>query len=178
MIHRKKNQNFWDKPFIYSVQVFSEDANFTIYPEFKNNELLDNLNYTENQLKFKIGLFNTSHQTKLYYKLLPIHTFWNEFTDFKGGIVFNKLPPGEYKLMIKSNKNAHLKSFKFTINDPWYWSTSSKTIYFFILLFSFWATYQIHLHRLKIKQEEISKEMAYQLQINEEKNKQEIIRLK
>jgi len=175
---RRKITNFWDRPFVHSLQIFSNDTNYTLFPGIQTNSLSNTLAYNQNQLKFKIGLLNASHQTKLYYKLMPLHNFWNEFTDFKGGIVFNKLPPGEYKLLIKSNKNAHLKTFAFSISDPWYWSPISKSFYFLLLLFSIWVAYQIHLHRLKVKQDEISKEMAYQIQIREERNKQELIRLK
>lgn len=175
---RKKTGKIWDKPFVYSIQVFTNDSNYFIYPSLQTNALKEKLAYNENQLKFKIGLLHPSHQSKLYYKLWPIQNYWNEFTDYKGGIVLNKLPPGDYKIFIKSNKNAQLNYFSFSIKDPWYWSWFSKSIYLMIFIGAIWLAYKIHLYRLKLKQEEISKEMAYQIQINEERNKQEIIRLK
>ncbi len=113
------------------------------------------------------------------------YSFWlegysNIWSDYAGinKKEYSNLPPGTYTFHVRSNLSDLESTFSFEISSPWYWNMWSKTIYLFLLAGLFFWLYQLHLKRLKTQKDHLRESLEQKHKEQEEKNQQEIIRLR
>ncbi len=164
------------EPYIRSIQVESDSSSeFHFYEA--TSALTRPFHYQQNHLIFHLAMPSYTKNNKFSYWLEPYSNEWSKFQDLSQ-IEFEKLPSGKYTLHLKSDSSTKEQSFTFEISDPWYWNFWSKALYLLLLMLMIVGFYELHKHRLKLKQEEIRRELEYKLVLQEEKNKQEIIKLR
>jgi ligand-binding sensor domain-containing protein/DNA-binding CsgD family transcriptional regulator len=171
-----QNNNKNRQPYIRSLQIKS-DSTKTFYFYQATSQLPQPLNYLENHLIFNWAMPTFSQNNKFSYWLEPYSNEWSKFQDYSQ-IELEKLPFGKYTLHLKSDSSTKEQLFEFEISPPWFWNIWSKSLYVILFAGLIWGVFELHKHRLKQKQEEIRRELEYKLVLQEEKSKQEIIKLR
>jgi ligand-binding sensor domain-containing protein len=172
----RSNQSKNIEPYIRSVQVESDTSSEYHFYE-ASKALIPPFHYQQNHLLFHLAMPSYTKNNKFAYWLEPYSNEWSKF-QYLSQIEFEKLPFGKYTLHIKSDSSPKEQSFSFEISPPWYWNFWSKATYFLLFLLMILGFYELHKYRLKLKQGEIRRELEYKLVLQEEKNKQEIIKLR
>lgn len=164
------------KPIIRSVKVEN-------HPElnqfFTNNDSKQQLNfrYNQNTLNFTFSSADYSSSVKFSYWLENNMERWSEFSE-NYEKEFNNLLPGSYILHLRTNTSDAETIMHFTINDPWYWNPWSKSFYLILFIGIYYYFYKLHLKRLKEQNQKLLQEKEEELSRQQEKSKQEIIRLR
>ncbi len=135
------------------------------------------LNYSQNNVKFTFCLPQYSIQNHFRYKLENFSDEWSDYIDFAEKEFIN-LPPNEYNLLLKSETSPIISNFKFSINPPWYWNMWSKIIFTFFTMIAIVVLYSFHLKKLKHQNFQFLAEKEREFKDHEERNKQEIVRLR
>lgn len=140
------------------------------------------LPHYENSFAIRFSPFNyaVSSQLRYMYQLEGYESKWHTTTADNPQAVYNQLPPGKYKLIVKSFKHEKgARTSEITmdvvIQAPWYWSTFTKSIYFLILVIILYSQYRGYLAREKSKKR-LRTVMAEYLRIKE--NYQTLIQTK
>lgn len=146
---------------------------------FSNNDNVSDceLKYNQNSLRFKFSSTDFASSVKYSYWLENATTEWSDYTDnsFKE---FNNLSPGNYTLHLKTNTGLQEATLNFSILPPWYWNLWSKLFYFVLLSLFGFVLYGWHKKRLEAENKRLLRLKAQELQEQEEKNRQEIIRIR
>jgi ligand-binding sensor domain-containing protein len=162
-------------PFVRAISIGTKKQR-TLYFDKSNTGNID-FRYDENTLKFSFCSPSFSDSNHFQYKLENYSEQWSNYTE-NAEKEFINLPLGHYHLYLKSDYGTQISILEFTINAPWYWNNWSKLLYFTLLVFIFYTFYILHLNKLKKQNEKLLEEKQEELYIQEEKNKQEIIKLR
>ncbi len=138
-------------------------------PEFAKK--MEKIDYANNNVKFNFHsvTYNGIDGLQYSYKLQGFNDDWSEWSDVNN-ITFNKLPEGEYTLLLKAKnaynfESSHLK-YSFTILPPWYRSWWAYTLYALALLVIVIIIIKLSTQRVKqqnIKLESIVKERTSEI---------------
>lgn len=164
------------KPIIRSVKVEN-------HPElsqfFTENDPGQNLvfSYNQNTLDFTFSSTDYSASVKFSYWLENNMSRWSEFSE-NYEKEFNNLSPGSYTLHLRTNTSDTETILHFTVKDPWYWNNWSKALYLILFMGVYYYLYKLHLKRLKEQNKKLVQEKEEELKRQQEKSKQEIIRLR
>ncbi len=116
------------------------------------------LPHYENSFAIRFSPFNyaVSSQLRYMYHLEGYESKWHTTTADAPQAVYNQLPPGRYKLIVKSfrhEKRARTSviTMDVVIQAPWYWSPFTKSLYFLILVIIFYFQYRGYIAREKSK---------------------------
>ncbi len=146
---------------------------------YSENDALDSFEfkYDQNSVKFLFSSSDFTSSIKFSYFLENFSDDWSAYSDipFKE---FNNLQPGSYVFHLKTNMSGRDVTLKFIISEPWYWNFYSKSVYFLIIMCLSWFLYKVHLKRLSEQNQKLLVEKETELKKQQEKNKQEIIRLR
>ncbi|MBP1619053.1 MAG: todS 4 [Bacteroidetes bacterium] len=140
------------------------------------------LPHYENSFAIRFSPFNyaVSSQLRYMYQLEGYESKWHTTTADAPQAVYNQLPPGKYKLIVKSFKHekgarTSVITMDIVIQAPWYWSPFTKSLYFLILVIIFYFQYRGYIAREKSKKR-LRTVMAEYLRIKE--NYQNLIQAK
>lgn len=94
------------------------------------------LPYTQNSFAVGFSVFNytVSSKVRFKYRLEGYDNQWNATSTDRPQAVYNQVPSGKYKLVIKCfneefDRPLSEKSIDVTVAAPWYWSWWSKLLY-------------------------------------------------
>ncbi len=117
------------------------------------------LPYTQNSFAIGFSVFNyaVSSKIRFKYRLEGYDNQWNATSTDKPQAVYNQVPPGNYKLVIKSfneefDRALSEKSIDICVTAPWYWSWWSKLLYFLLtssIAFGLWYLNQTRVRSRK-----------------------------
>jgi DNA-binding CsgD family transcriptional regulator len=161
------------RPMIRSVSVVDGPASNYI---FQGPAPL--LSFSHRQANLLIA-FSTPYYTrpaKYSYWLENNAETWSPFMSIHQK-EFSNLPPGQYRLHLKSNLNAEESTLAFEIRPPWYWTAWSKIVYLFLMGGLVKLFYQLHLRRVAVQQNRIREKLEEKLRHQEEQSQREIILL-
>ncbi|MFD2521454.1 triple tyrosine motif-containing protein [Emticicia soli] len=162
------------KPIIRSVKVEN-------YPElnqlFTENDKSLSFKYNQNTLNFTFSSSDYSSSVRFSYWLENNMNHWSEFSE-NYEKEFNNLSPGAYTLHLRTNTSDAETVLHFVVRDPWYWNPLSKTLYLLLFIGIYYYLYKLHLKRLKEQNMKLVQEKEEELRRQQEKSKQEIIRLR
>lgn len=140
------------------------------------------LPYYENSFAIRFSPFNyaVSSQLRYMYQLNGYESKWHTTTADNPQAVYNQVPPGKYKLVVKSFKDEKGTStseitMDVIIEAPWYWSPFTKSLYVLILVVILYSQYRGYIAREKSKKR-LRTVMAEYLRIKE--NYQNLIQAK
>lgn len=110
------------------------------------------LPYTQNSFSIGFSVFNyaVSSKIRFKYRLEGFEDQWNATSTDRPEATYNQVPPGKYKLIIKSfNEEFDLalseKTIDIYVSAPWYWSWWSKVCYTLVVLgfaLALWLMYR------------------------------------
>ena len=165
-----------DKPLIrgITIQDFSELNLSFRKQEFQPNLVFD---YDQNNLTISFATPNYGRIVNYSYLLENASKNWSNFQNITQK-EFNNLPPNTYIFHVKSDLNPTETTLTFEIKQPWYWNIWSRLFYLFILIGVGFLSYQLHLKRLRIKQNQIREKLEKKLERQAEINSAEIIQLR
>ncbi len=165
-----------DKPLIrnFSIQDFPQ-LNLT----FRNQESYPNLvyDYDQNNVIISFATPNYGRNIKYSYLLENASKNWSEFQHIIRK-EFNNLPPNTYIFHVKSDLNSSETTITFEIKQPWYWNIWSRFFYLFLLVVIGYLSYQLHLKRLRFKQNQISEKLEKKLERQAEISSAEIMQIR
>ena len=146
---------------------------------FRNQDEQPNLVYEYDQNNITIGFStpNYGNSIKYSYLLENASKNWSSFQDITHKD-FNNLPPNTYIFHVKSDLNPTESIITFEILQPWYWNIWSRLFYFVLLILGVFLSYQLHLKKLKIKQNQIREKLEKQLERQAEISSSEIMQLR
>lgn len=121
------------------------------------------LDYDQNSLTFIFCTPNYGNSAKYSYLLENVSKNWSQFQNITQKD-FNNLLPGRYVFHLKSDLNSHESLVIFEIRQPWYWNFWSRLFYFLLLIGMAWMSFQLHLRRVKFKQEQIRVKLEKKLE--------------
>lgn len=140
------------------------------------------LPHYENSFAIRFSPFNyaVSSQLRYMYQLKGYESKWHTTTADNPQAVYNQVPPGKYKLVVKSFKDEKGAStseitMDIIIKAPWYWSPFTKSLYVLILVVILYFQYRGYIAREKSKKR-LRTVMAEYLRIKE--NYQNLIQAK
>lgn len=164
------------KPIIRNVKVENQPE---LTQFFTENDTRQNLTfkYNQNTLQFTFSSADYSSSVKFSYWLENNMVRWSEFSE-NYEKEFNNLSPGSYTLHLRTNTSDTETVLHFIIKDPWYWNPWSKALYLLLFISIYYYLYKLHLKRLKEQNQKLVQEKEEELKRQQEKSKQEIIRLR
>lgn len=116
------------------------------------------LPHYENSFAISFSPFNyaVSSQLRYLYQLEGYESKWHTTSADNPQAVYNQIPPGKYKLRVKSFKHEKgTRTSEITMNvviqAPWYWSPFAKFLYGLILITIIYSQYRGYLAREKRK---------------------------
>jgi len=121
------------------------------------------LGYDQNSLTIFFCTPNYGSSAKYSYLLGNVSKNWTPFQNITQKD-FNNLSPGKYVFHLKSDLNPHESLVIFEIRQPWYWNFWSRLFYFLLLIGMAWISFQLHLRRVKFKQEQIREKLEKKLE--------------
>ncbi len=177
--------------FLRSVKLIAQNKGFPLirsysvekFPEltqlFSANRTVKviKLAYNQNNLNFGFSATDFASGLKYSYWLENYSDEWSEFTE-NASKEFNNLPPGSYTLHLKINTGQREATLNFNILPPWYWNLWSKLLYLSLFCLVIYVLYRLHLRRLVVQNQEFMRQKAQELKEQEERNRQEIIRIR
>ena len=172
-----KNSDFTiEKPLIRSINVQDFPS---LNMSFRNRIELPTIvfNYDQNNINIAFSTPNYGSSIKYSYLLENTSNKWSSFQEITHKD-FNNLSPNTYVFHVKSDLYPTETTLTFEIKQPWYWNIWSRTFYIFLLLIFGYLSYQFHLKRLKIKQNQIREKLEKKLERQAEVNSAEIIQLR
>ena len=142
------------------------------------------LPYTQNSFTLGFSVFNfaVSSKIRFKYRLEGYEENWNSTSTDRPQASYNQVPPGKYRLVIKSfNEKANLalseKAIDIFVSSPWYWSWWSKLLYVLVVagfVLILWTMHQTRIRSRKrirtLMGEFLSLKQNYQNLINTNNN--------
>lgn len=123
--------------FLEKIWVNNEDYTF------KNKE---NLNYSQNDLKFQIAMIDFEKNNAIYYRIN--NQSWKEILNNGNVLQLSSLSPNQYKIEFSNQKNGTvLQKVNFEIQKP-FW----ETLWFFVLISILITTIIIAIYYNRLKQ--------------------------
>ncbi|WP_435355175.1 two-component regulator propeller domain-containing protein [Emticicia sp. SJ17W-69] len=164
------------KPIIRSLKV---DGFSLLNRYFTGNSTKENFYFKHNQntIHFTFSSTDYSSSVKFSFLLENNMSHWSDFTE-NYEKEFNNLPSGTYILHLRTNTSNEEATLKFTIKDPWYWNIWSKLFYLILALSVYYYFYLSHIKKINDKNLKLVLQKEEELKKQEEKSKQEIIRLR
>lgn len=165
-----------EKPLIRSltIQDFPEVNQFIRRYEEQPNLVFD---YNQNNITISFATPNFGNTINYSYLLENASKNWSAFQNITQK-EFSNLSPNTYIFHVKSDLNPSETTIVFEINQPWYWNIWSRLLYLFLLIGIGFISYQFHLKRLKIKQNQIREKLEKKLERLAEINSAEIMQLR
>ena len=138
--------------------VYITEVNSRYVKKLQNNAELE---YGDDKLKISFLALNytNARNTKYYYLIKGFDDVWHKTNNLT--VSLNKMPPGEYQFIVKTNSNSH-DSFYFSIKYP-FWQK-----WWFIGLLGFILVTSVYLlinHRTKVIKAEEQEKNYIQVQI-------------
>lgn len=162
-----KMDKVFDKAEDIQLNKFYVDGEFVTYESGAHDNYLDaaiayatkiTLPYNQNSFSIDFSSFNYAVSSAIEYKyrLVGFEEKWHSTSTDRPHAIYNQIPPGKYKLVIRSfnehsNKIFSEKSIAVVVQSPWYWSFWSKLLYGVVLLVMFVALYLANQIRQKRK---------------------------
>lgn len=136
------------------------------------------LRYDDNlvTIEFAAGDLLNSDKIKYAYKLENLNSQWYYTTDNK--VIFNTLPPGRYKLLVKACNsdgiwNDEVTALNISVSPPLYLSNWAKILYLLAVigLIVLWAFWQKRRQQTRLIQQRVKMEQEQKVLLNEMKLK-------
>ena len=172
----KKAVNKIDRPLIRAIIIQDFPAlNLAFRNQLEQTNLI--FDYDQNNVTIDFATPNYGSTVNYSYLLENSTKNWSQFQNITHKD-FNNLPPNTYIFHVKSDINPTESIITFEIKQPWYWNIWSRIFYLFLLIGIAFLSYQLHLKRLKIKQNQIREKLEKKLERQAEINSAEIIQLR
>jgi Histidine kinase/Two component regulator propeller len=148
---------------LYLEKIWVNNEDYT----FKNKQ---NLNYSQNDLKFQIAMIDYEKNNAIYYRIN--NQSWKEILNNGNVLQLSSLSPNQYKIEFSNRKNGTiLQKVNFEIQKP-FW----ETLWFFILISILITTiiifiYYNRLQQIKTKDNLIIDKLKLENSLNENKLK-------
>lgn len=157
----------------FSVEKFPELTRAFSAPATETIEL----KYNQNNLT--VGFISTDFASSVRFSYW-LENYSEQRSDFTENTFkeFNNLPPGAYTLHVRTNTSQREATLDFVILPPWYWNAWSKPGYFSLFCLVVFGLYRLHVRRLIAQNEAFMRQKAQALEDQEERNRQEIIRIR
>ena len=157
-----------------SIQDFPE-LNLSFRGQKDQSNLL--FDYNQNNVTISFATPNYGNLVNYIYFLEKSSKNWSNFQNITRK-EFNNLPPNTYIFHLKSDLNSIETTISFEIKQPWYWNIWSRLFYLLLFILICSIAYQLHLKRLKIKQNQIREKLEKKLERQAEVNSAEIMQLR
>lgn len=141
-----------DEVFFHSMELLNDRRTLNLYTS--TNEAV-HLNHDENffMVKFSSPDFVSSNRIAYSCRLEGFETQWREASH--GAIEYTKVPPGRYKLMVKSTSDginwSKVKCLDIVVTPPWYLSWWAKLLAFALAIYIIFIIVRAYLHTLSVK---------------------------
>ncbi len=148
-----------------------------------NKQLPGNFKSYENNLavSFYTAHFEKYTQPKYQFRLKGLYPDWSEWSE-NAAVVFENLPRGDYTFGVRSRIgdriSSNVASYSFTINPPWYRSTTAWIIYFIGGILSFFLIHSAYKRYYKKRQHVLVQKNQREMALAKAQNEKEIIALK
>lgn len=117
----------------------------------------------ENNIHFKFSQPVFTINPKFSFKLEGFETDWSPWQSSPEK-EYNRLPPGKYTFMVRSNLSDEIAQFTFTIKTPWYQSWWALVLYIIAFGMGIWLVERWNLHRLERQRLQLEQEKEKQLE--------------
>lgn len=144
---------------------------------------LNELNYKENNItiNYTIAQYNPFVDVQYSYMLEGQQNEWSTW-NHKSSSIFKNLEPGDYVFKVKAKiANTTLntiKTFKFTINQPWYFNIWAKLFYLILAILLFYYINKFYKEYYKKQREKLIDENNRLLEIAALEHEKEVMTLK
>ncbi|MDH6341877.1 signal transduction histidine kinase/ligand-binding sensor domain-containing protein/DNA-binding response OmpR family regulator [Parabacteroides sp. PFB2-12] len=122
------------------------------------------LGHTDNSFSIEFSMMDYREPDNIFYeyRLSSVNDAWQQTAPGSNRITYNRLPPGEYTLHVRSSENgiySPVKSLSVVIVPPWY-ATKVAKVFYGLLLLALAAVFIYYLRQRirKQRQEEINEE--------------------
>lgn len=162
-----KMDKVFDKAEDIQLNMFYVDGESVTYESGVHDKYLDaaiyyatkiTLPYNQNSFSIGFSSFNYAVSSAIEYKyrLDGFEEKWHSTSTDRPHAIYNQIPPGKYKLIIRSfnehsNKVFSEKSIAVVVQSPWYWSFWSKLLYGVVFLALIVALFLVNQTRQKRK---------------------------
>lgn len=175
-IFSQNNINNVEKPLVRAISIQDfHDLNMAFRKLEEVQKLV--LDYDQNNVIISFSTPNYGNTVNYSYLLENGTKNWSIFQNITRK-EFNNLPPNTYIFHVKSDQNPIEATISFEIKQPWYWNIWSRLFYLFSFIGVGFLSYQLHLKRLKIKQNQIREKLEKKLERQAEINSAEIMQLR
>lgn len=136
-----------------------------ILPYRENNLLISySLPYYEQPVTYSFRLKGSDQDTWS----IPSVAGWKEL---------NNLPAGRYSFEVRSSLSDKIASLDIWVLNPWYYSVVARCVYFLLLVMVCLLLWRGHKHRLKLQRQAMTRKMREALQLQREKNANQLLLL-
>ncbi len=177
----KTTEEFNKKPKIVlnNIRINNKQSDFFNLDTQEKNQLIK---YKFNNIVFQVTDFNFNPllKSEYQYKLLGYNNEWSRWID-KSDFNFKNLQHGDYEFFVRSrigkNNVSEVKSFKFTIDKPFYLSNIMIGFYILILIITGLLIHILYKENYKRKKVQIQNTAKRKLEINELEAQKEIMKV-
>ncbi|MDX1943744.1 MAG: hypothetical protein SFU99_24465 [Saprospiraceae bacterium] len=121
------------------------------------------LSANENSIRFTFSQAFFTHTPEYSFLLEGFEEEWSEWQELPEK-EFNRLPPGDYVLKIRSKLSPQITTFRFSIQPHWYQSWWATLLYLMLFLTAAWVMERWNQHRLEKQRFRLEHEKEKQLE--------------